>query len=227
LVDWLRDFNDHPVMRRLIERVVWLGLNDDGKVITAFRPTSDGDFTDVDDAPVNVDDFTGLRLAHGALFDDTQVTAWKAHIDDYEVNQLFNQFGRQLLRLDESMASADEINDRLGWVTDAFSIRGAANKLGYERGEPMDGGFFCEYVKPFKAANIVAVIEFTGNGLPEENVAAAMKTLRFVSNYAAYGVNKVPLKDVPPVLLSECWNDYREMVAKAQFDENWKTKTPW
>ena len=35
------------------------------------------------------------------------------------------------------------------------------------------------------------------------------------------------LVDVPPVLLSECWNDYRAIVAKAAFDNDWEKKMPW
>ena len=35
------------------------------------------------------------------------------------------------------------------------------------------------------------------------------------------------LGEVPGVLLSECWNDYRAMAAKAVFDENWEKKMPW
>jgi hypothetical protein len=35
------------------------------------------------------------------------------------------------------------------------------------------------------------------------------------------------LADVPPVLLSECWNDYRAMAAKAAYDPDWEKKTPW
>lgn len=225
--DWVRDFEQHPVMRRLIERVVWLGLDKDSKIQTAFRPTADGDFTDVEDNPVDPSEFAFVRLAHGALLDDTQGSAWKEHLNDYEVKPLFSQFDRPLLRLAEDMKSADEIDDRKGWVTDAFTIRSAANKLSYERGEALDGGFFCEYVKQFKSANILAVIEFSGNGLPEENVAAALKTLHFTTKYSGYNAQKLPLKDVPPVLLSECWNDYREMVSKGKFDPDWEKKMPW
>lgn len=225
--DWKRDFNDHPVMRRLIERVVWLGLDENGEVRSAFRPTSDGEFTDEDDNPVDPAEYSTVRLAHGALLDDAGANAWKEHLKDYEVSPLFGQFDRPLLRLPDEMLSADQIEDRKGWVTDAFTIRGAASRLGYDRGEALDGGFFCEYVKPFKSANILAVIEFSGNGLPEENVAAAMKALHFTTSYSSYNVQKMRLKDVPPVLLSECWNDYREMAAKGQFDPDWEKKMPW
>jgi hypothetical protein len=72
------------------------------------------------------------------------------------------------------------------------------------------------------------VIEFTGNSLPEQNVPAALISLKFERGAGPgrySGVTK--LGDVPPVLLSECWNDYQAMAAKAQYDPEWAKKSPW
>jgi HEAT repeat protein len=219
--DWLRFFHEHPVMRRLVERVVWLGADAAGK-IKAFRPTAEGDFTDENDNPVNVPAFNEVRLAHGALLGEAEAKAWKQHFADYEIKPLFEQFGRPLLRLRQADARKTEIEDRKGWVTHTFTIRGAAAKLGYDRGAPLDGGFFNEYRKSFQSAGLTAVIEFTGNSLPEANVAAALIKLHFQEQGSA-----VALGDVPPVLLSECWNDYHAMAAKAAYDPEWEKKSPW
>jgi HEAT repeat protein len=219
--DWLRFFHEHPVMRRLVERVVWLGGGATGKS-KAFRPTAEGDFTDENDNPVNVAAFGEIRLAHGALLGEAEAKAWKQHFADYEIKPLFEQFGRPLLRLGQAGVCKTEIEDRKGWVTDTFTIRGAAAKLGYERGAPLDGGFFNEYRKSFQSAGLTAVIEFTGNSLPESNVAAALIKLHFQGQG-----NAVALGDVPPVLLSECWNDYHAMAAKAAYDPDWEKKSPW
>src|SRR5262249_28653431 len=70
--DWIRHFHTHPVMRRLVERIVWLGFDGDAKVKGVFRPTAEGDFTDANDATVDVSTFSQIRLAHGALLDDAQ-----------------------------------------------------------------------------------------------------------------------------------------------------------
>jgi hypothetical protein len=226
--DWTRHFHAHPVMRRLVERVVWLGIDADGKVTGAFRPTAEGDFTDAGDNAVEVTRFAQVRVAHGALLDDAQGKAWEQHLADYEVKPLFAQFGRSLLRVAPEDARKTEIEDRKGWVTDAFTIRGAAAKLGYERGPALDGGFFNEYRKSFMSAGLAAVVEFSGNSLPEQNVPAALKSLKFekAAGPGRYG-GAVKLSEVPPVLLSECWNDYRAMAAKGAYDPNWETKSPW
>ena len=222
LADYLRDIIEHPVMRKLAERTVWLGLNEDGTMVAAFRPTEEGDYTNAADEDVDISAFAGLRLAHGALMTAEDTGAWQAHLKDYEVKPVFTQFGRELLTLDEASGSKTAIEDRKGWVTDTFTIRGIASKLGYERGEAMDAGYFNEYFKTFQSAGIRAVIEFSGNCLPEENVPAATIALKFQK-----GRSSMKLSDVPPVLLSECWNDYRALAAKAAFDENWKKQMPW
>ncbi|TQV67212.1 DUF4132 domain-containing protein [Aliiroseovarius halocynthiae] len=226
--DWMRDFRAHPLMGRLTERVIWLGEDKAGKIVTAFRPTAEGDYVNADDNEVDPLDFSAIRLAHGALLSDDDAKAWETHLADYEVKSLFTQFGRPLLSLDEQMGKATRIEDRKGWITDTFSFRGASSRLGYERGEALDGGYFNEYVKTFRSAGLCAVIEFSGNCLPEENVAAAQIHLEFAK---LHGSNRrgraIALSEVPPVLLSECWNDYRDMVAKGAFDPDWETKMPW
>jgi Domain of unknown function (DUF4132) len=96
--DWPRSFREHPVMRRLVERVVWLGLDAEGNIAGMFRPTAEGDFTDAQDEGVDVSAFACIRLAHSALLSEAQRKAWEQHLADYEVKPLFTQFSRSLLR---------------------------------------------------------------------------------------------------------------------------------
>jgi len=226
--DWLAHYHEHPIMRRLIERVVWLGLDEHGAIAASFRPTAEGDFTNQADEAVDVKSYAAVRVAHGALLEEAVAKAWEQHLDDYEVKPLFVQFGRTLLEVAPEQAAKTELDDRKGWLTDAFTIRGIATKLGYERGSALDGGFFNEYRKTFASAGLAAVIEFTGNSLPEENRPAALITLKFekaARSGAFAGAAK--LADVPPVLLSECWNDYRAMAAKGTYDANWEKRASW
>jgi uncharacterized protein DUF4132 len=226
--DWRDLYWEHPVMRRLVERLVWLGLDASGGIVGSFRPTAEGDLTNDADERVALERFSSVRLAHGALLADETAAAWQRHLDDYGVKPLFAQFGRSLLKIEPAQASATEIVDRKGWLTDTFTLRGAATKLGYERGEALDGGAFNEYRKPFKSAGIVAVVEFSGSTLPEENIPAALIGLKFEKTSGARrSRGDAKLGDVPPVLLSECWNDYHAMAAKGAYDPEWQRKGLW
>jgi hypothetical protein len=226
LVDWQRDLADHPVMRRLLARIVWQGLDVDGKVMCNFRPTIEGEFTDALDEEVDISAFAGVRLAHGATLSVQEADQWATHLKDYEVKPLFAQFGRSLIRLPDDQKDTVEIVDRKGWVTETFALRGAATKLGYERGPAEDGGWFYFYHKSFKGVGLTATIEFTGNYLPEENRNAALISLSFEKSEGRHG-QKVKLSEVPPVLLSECWNDFHAMAAKAAFDPEWEKNVQW
>ena len=224
--DWQRDFRDHPVMRRLTERVVWQGLDGEDKPQTCFRPTAEGDYTDAEDAPVDPASFAQIRIAHGATLDTEKTDAWNTHLRDYEVKPLFPQFGRPLLKTDAEQAEKTLIEDRKGWVLEAFQMRGAANKANYDRGPAEDGGWFHEYRKDFTAAGLTAVVTFTGNTLPEENISVALISLHFEKK-AKRMSQAVTLKEVPPVLLSECWNDYHDMSVKGAHDPNWEKTCQW
>ncbi len=226
LEDWQRDLADHPIMRRLLTRLVWQGVDENGKVMGNFRPTIEGEFTDSSDEDVDISTFAGIRLAHGATLSAQEADQWATHLKDYEVKPLFAQFGRSLIRLPDDQKDAVEITDRKGWVTETFALRGAASKLGYERGQAEDGGWFYLYHKSFNGVGLKATVEFTGSYLPEENIKAAFISLSFEKAGGRYG-QKVKLSQVPPVLLSECWNDFHAMADKATYDPNWEKTTQW
>jgi hypothetical protein len=105
-------------------------------------------------------------------------------------------------------------------------------KQGYTRGATGDGGWFWQYNKNFATLGLRATIEFTGNGLPEENRTVALTKMYFARNtgekdspYAGEG-DHLQLSEVPAVLLSECWNDYRMAAAEGSgFAADWEKKS--
>ncbi|MET0378241.1 MAG: hypothetical protein ABW049_04540, partial [Spongiibacteraceae bacterium] len=75
-----------------------------------------------------------------------------------------------------------------------------------------------------------AVIEFTGNPLPEENRTVALLHLSFSSTAgtSSWQSNNLPLSKVPNVLLSECYNDLRLIAAEGTgFDPEWQKKSEY
>jgi hypothetical protein len=160
-----------------------------------------------------------------------EAEAWRAHLADYKVDPLFDQLGRPLLSLGSDQSLADEIADRRGWLIEAFKLRSAATKLGYTRAAPGDGGVFFAYEKPFQALGVCAAVEFTGNGLPEENRLGALIGLKFLRMRKGGGFRAgaaLPLKDVPSVLLSEAWNDFHAMAAAGTgYAADWEKRTAW
>ena len=235
--DWTRAFRDHPVMRRLTERMVWIADGSDDAA-TVFRPTPEGTFTNVDDKDVTLDGAMRVRVAHAALVGAEATAAWKEHFADYEVEPLIDQFDRPLLGVPtrevdpkaqgphgDDAVRGHEIVEREGWLADAYTIRGAAEKLGWQRGSVEDAGWYMEFVKRFPASKLVARLGFTGTSVGlGENHGAAVTTLSFHKLSGKYWGNAVPLAEVSPILLSECRNDYRDVAEVGAFDPEWEKK---
>jgi hypothetical protein len=229
--EWAEHLLRHPLAGQLAQRLLWLGYDAGGVRSAAFRPLEDRTLTDAADAPVTLDALATVRLAHRTLLAPAEVEAWRAHLADYEVAPLFNQLDRPVLALAPEQAGDNIIADRRGWLIEAFKLRGAAAKLDYTRGPAEDGGVFITYEKRFASLELAAVVEFTGNGLPEENRLSALLGLQFapIGRGGRLRTERpLALKDVPPVLLSEAWNDFHGMAAAgAGFDADWEKKAAW
>jgi hypothetical protein len=221
--DWLESFHGHPVMRRLIERLVWQGIDEDGDAQGLLRPTQEGDFTNAEDEDIDVRAFAHLRLAHAALVEPELADAWRVHLKDYEVKPLIDQFPKGFKPFGGEAEDATAVTDRHGWLGESRSYRGIAEKLGYQR-EMGDGGGTIGYYKTFGTTGLTAVIQTNGGHAVDENVPQALKDLIF-RRKGSY--NGAPLVEVPPVLLAMCHADLHAIAKKGAFDEEWESKTDW
>lgn len=226
--DWKAYLLQHPVLRHLVQRLVWAKVSD-GRTEQTFRPLDDGTLTDREDNEVEIADESRIRLAHDSLLDPDEVKCWQQHLVDYEIRPLFQQLGKGTYSLPAAQANTDEIKDFEGYLLEAFSLRGRALKLGYTRGAAEDGGWFHVYEKRFPTLGLVAVIEFTGNPLPEENRTVALLNLSFsASGGESWQRGKLHLTKVPKVLLSECYNDLRLIAAEGSgYDPQWQKKSEY
>ena len=231
--DWTDYLLQHPVLRHLVQRLVWLETVLDGErrvVRQVFRPLDDGSLTDVHDDPVDLQPGSRVSLAHDSLLDPATVAAWQQHLADYAVKPLFPQFGKGGYTLPADQASATQITDFQGHLIETFALRGRATKLGYTRGDTEDAGWFYTYEKRFPTLGLLAIIEFTGNGLPEENRTVALRHLSFASTSAGdrWSRSALLLSQVPQVLLSECHDDLRLIAAEGPgFDPDWEKKSEY
>ncbi len=219
----------HPIISNYCQRLVWVEIIS-GKAAQSFRLMEDGTLTDYEDAEVKISPETEIRLAHSCNLETSISEAWLAHFADYEIKTLFTQFGKESFDL-AKVKNADDNQDYLGYLIDNFKLRGILVKLGYVRGQAEDGGFFYQYHKRFNGLKLEAIIEFSGVPLPEENVKVALKEMYFRQLVEQDDYNdqyKVSLSEIPAVLLSEIWNDYRAVALVSEgFDPNWEKKVAY
>jgi hypothetical protein len=240
ILDWKRFLADHPVVGRICTRLVWAAFNPgeaprkgdevQDEFLGCFRPLEDGSLTNEEDDEVTFDDGSIVRLAHTCNTSKELGEAWTQHLEDYDVEPLFTQFGRETWRLRDDLKKAAEIGDFTGHLITTFQLRSKATSLGFVRGEVEDGGCFMCYRKPFPSLGIQAVLNFTGSYMPEEDIPAALNSFYFAKTGAnsdnSWNETQLPLNRIPAVLLSECYNDVRQIAeAGSGFAEDWEKRS--
>jgi HEAT repeat protein len=230
--DWKRYLADHSIVSRLCVQLAWAAFASQAegeRFLGCFRPLEDGSLTNEKDDQVKFDPDTRVRLAHTANTPAELGQAWAQHFEDYDLSPPFQQFGRPTYELPQDKKNETDLKDFQGHMLTVFKLRGRATKLGYVRGEAEDGGWFHLYRKPFSSLSVQAVIEFTGSSLPEQDRPAALTQLYFLplkgdrETVYSFATSKLPLSKVPPVLLSECYNDLKQLAAEGSgFDPEWQ-----
>ncbi|HAB18525.1 MAG TPA: DUF4132 domain-containing protein [Verrucomicrobiota bacterium] len=224
--DWDQFLNHHLVLRHLCQRLVW-SIHERGRLTGTFRALPDQSLTDLHDAPVRPAKDAEVRLVHESLVTPAVSEGWRRHFADYKVEPLFAQLGKAAFQLEPARAQESDLLEFLGHLVNGLKLRRKAAALGLIRGPAGEGGWFTEYQKHFASLGVIAVVEFTGNAVPERDLLTALKALRFAAtDPAAGGSMPLSLGEVPPVLLSECWNDLRQIAAEGSgFDPDWEKKT--
>ena len=232
---WRELLADHPLVGRLVTRLIWEALPadaiaPDGAARAAapppadsaagvrFRPAEDGALLGVDDSAVELAPDAVVRLAHRTALSGAEADAWRRHLADYEVSPPFDQLGATAPDVPADAVAIQSPGGRR--VTTVFALRRAATKRGYRRAPAGDGGWFWNYLKEFPSLGLTATINFSGARLPEEDGPCAVDDLE-----VRRGGAPVALGRVPPVLLAECCADFAALAALGRPDPHWRATT--
>ena len=223
--EWQEYLHAHPVVGRLIQRLVWLETTTSGEKI-AFRPSDDGSLLNLEDDEIELQPDSKVQVAHAVLVGEETANAWIEHFKDYKVKFLFSQMEHHLPEFEQKTQT---IENRKGWLTDTYTLRGVANKLGYQRSSIEDAGSFDSYTKSYDQLGLSVRIGFSGSYVPEENIPAVLFDLGFDQiGKRSWNFTPLALHEVPPILLAESYADYLKIAdACGGFDPEWEKKTPW
>lgn len=223
--DWQEFLQTNPIMHKLMERLIWQELKDNN-VINTFRPANDGALLNIEDEEITLQSDSSLRLAHCVFLNKEEKYAWLAHFKDYKVTFLFSQLDHDIPILEDKQT---QIAEKKGWLTDAYTLRSAMTKLGYQRGSVEDAGFYNCYHKYFSGLDLSVIINFSGNCVPEENVTVALLELVFEKGrQSGFDRHQLAIKNIPPILLAESYAEYLKVAdACTGFSPDWEKKLPW
>jgi hypothetical protein len=81
----------HPIVGKLCQRLIFAGVDADGRVCTTFRVLEDGSCVNLAHEAVDFAGIACVRIAHTALLTVEDAGAWRQHLLDHEVVPLFMQ----------------------------------------------------------------------------------------------------------------------------------------
>jgi hypothetical protein len=206
---------EHPLLRHLVRRLVWLG-DGDGKV-TAFRVAEDLTLADVHDDAWTLPADATVRLAHSLHLGD-ELEAWADLFADYEILQPFPQLGRPVHAFTDEEATGHRLTRFEGVTVPVGKLLGLT-KRGWERGTPEDNGVERWFSRPIARDRhlVIALDDGIAVGMVDEVPDQTLETLWIDTAPGDYWRSHTyphRLGEIDPVIASEILADLTDITAK-------------
>lgn len=214
----------HPVMRRLLARVVLLVRDGAGHDVGVCRVSEDGSLVTSDNDTLVPPEDAVIVVAHGSLLGREVEARVADHLAEYELSLLFPQLGRTLHTLDPEQPGLLRLVPPPSAAgpsrtVSSFALRGRMKRLGWERGPSGDGGLVDRYVRPFVGLGLEAVLLHDAVAQPETDVPVAIDGIEVhrlppvgAPLYAPRSV--LFTRAIPSVLRHELWNDLLDALGR-------------
>jgi hypothetical protein len=153
----------HPLVRHLVQRLVWGVYEIDdvenaqgGRLLQCFRVAEDGSFSDADDSTIELPQGERIRLGlpHALELPSEISAAFAQVLADYELLQPFAQLGRESFTLTDAERATTELARWKNKVVPTGRVLGLVNK-GWRRGEAQDGGGIWYFTKPLSRTIVI------------------------------------------------------------------------
>jgi hypothetical protein len=99
----------HPLMRHLVQRLVWAAYDAEGKLTMTFRVAEDGSYADANDAVLELPPGVSLGIAHPLEMQPGEAARFARIFSDYALLQPFKQLDRETFALTREEAARSSI----------------------------------------------------------------------------------------------------------------------
>lgn len=212
----------HPLMVNLARQLVFGCYEDQGAVQSTFRITEDQSLADSNDDPCDLPGAGSIGVVHPAHLDDAAKSAWGQVLSDYEIIPPFQQLGREICRAEPGDLELNEITRFKGPKIPGITVYGILERSHWLKDIPADNGGFMQHSKHFPSANVTAFIAYDpGLSMGYYEEAQEICSVYFVPGHVKpdwWGnhQNKLLIKTVDPVVISEVLRLVRAIMAKAE-----------
>lgn len=211
----------HPLMVNLARQLVFGCYDGQGAVQSTFRITEDQSLADSNDDPCDLPGAGSIGVVHPAHLDEAAKSAWGQVLSDYEIIPAFQQLGREICRPEPGDLDLTSITRFKGPKIPGIVVYGILERCHWVKDTPADAGGFMQHSKFFPAANVTAFIQYTGMGIGYYEEPQEIEAVYFVPGHVKpdwWGdhKNKLPIKTVDPVVVSEVLRLVHAIVAKGE-----------
>ena len=211
----------HPLMVNLARQLVFGCYDGQGGVQSTFRITEDQSLADSNDDPCDLPGAGSIGVVHPAHLDEAAKSAWGQVLSDYEIIPPFQQLGREICRPEPGDLDLTSITRFKGPKIPGITVYGILERCHWVKDTPADAGGFMQHSKFFPAANVTAFIQYTGMSIGYYEEPQEIEAVYFVPGHVKpdwWGNhdNKLPIKAVDPVVVSEVLRLVHAIVAKGE-----------
>lgn len=153
----------HPIMRHLARTLLWGEFDEEDRLLATFSLDAKGRAISVPGGdPFQPTPPRGIGLVHPLQMDKEATRAWTGWLANNSLESVFPQSTRETESPPVSHEEEVVDPDFTGKAVNGFTLRRRLESLGWQRGVPLDAGFFHEYSLVFKSASVTAILETSG-----------------------------------------------------------------
>ncbi len=206
---------EHPLLRHLVRRLVWLGDGDG--TVTPFRVAEDLALAGLHDEAWTLPADATVRLAHPLHLGDG-LKAWADLFADHEILQPFPQLGRPVHAFTDEEAAGHRLTRFEGVTVPVGKLLGLT-KRGWERGTPEDNGVERWFSRPITHNRhlVIALDDGIAVGMVDAVPEQTLETIWIDTTPGDYWPHHTyphRLGEIDPVIASEILADLTDITAK-------------
>lgn len=205
--EWTDLFVNNVIMHHFAVGLVW-GVYENEQLKDTFRYMDDGTFNTVDEEEYELKADVRIGLVHPLELDQEQLEAWKTQLQDYEIEQPFEQLERTVYIVAEDERKSREYAHLPAEEYSPTALPKTLEKYGWYKGAPADGGFYHEMYKAY--GELVVELQFSGTSVVyyEGLEDITLTSLEFYRNrhnkyHSYYRDEAMELERVPARVYSE------------------------
>jgi hypothetical protein len=203
---WRQAMHAHPLMIHYVRRLVWVVWHESGARSVTFRGAEDRSLMSVEGDIVVVPERSQVAVAHPLVLTDEERAAWSTHLADHRVIAPFAQIDRGVHRVSEE--------ERDGLECTRFAARAVAPERMHEVfihrhwvRDPSNPRRY--FVKEIEGA-LEARVSFSPGLLAGHAAESGPQRIDAIE-WRKHEVERLPLRDVPPVAFSEVLLDVESL----------------